>query len=242
MSPSVIENFVVGIVTSVITAIILWLWGKFRRSQILNRKAAFFGIYPQQDCLVILNQNPKTSYKAMAHGDVETLVEIVKLVSEIPGNLIVAPFDRVLEPPGKITEFCIGGPTSNERTKIHLENFLKGVRFNPYAPNDPDRIALVTKEEKFRYEENQNEYMLLARFYPHQGSYPIILICGQTARSNQGAAHYLAQNYADALSRKYGNKKTFCLILKLQSPSIYGYKSVKLVKDLTDTAFIPFVS
>jgi hypothetical protein len=80
----------------------------------------------------------------------------------------------------------------------------------------------------------------LARLYPSSTSHPVILICGQTARSNQGAIHYLIQNYDESLRNKFGNKKQFCLIIELQSPSTYGYKSARLEKDLTDTAFIQF--
>jgi hypothetical protein len=239
MSPSVIENFVVGIVTSIVTALAVWLWEKLRKSRIINRRAAFFGLLPKERCLAVMNHNPK-SPNTMSHSDVQTLIEVVRLVDEIGSQLFVAPFDEILEPAGGTTEFCIGGPDSNQRTKVHLENFLKGIHLKPYAPGDPDNIAIVTKDEKFRYEKNKSEHAVLARLYPSTNSHPVILICGQTARSNQGAIHYLIQNYDKFLRKKFGNKKQFCLIIELQSPLTYGYKSARLEKDLTDTAFIPF--
>lgn len=239
MPPSVIENFVVGIATSIITAVAVWLWNKIRKSRILNRRAAFFGLSPKEPFLAVMNQNPK-SLNTMSHADVQTLVEVVKLAEEIGSELTVAPFDRVLEPPGGMTEFCLGGPDSNQRTKVHLANFLKGVRLNPYMPGDLDNIAIVTQAETFRYEKNHSEYAVLARLYPNPKAHPVILICGQTARSNQGTVHYLIENYEHVLRKKFGNKKQFCLIIQLQSPQTYGYKSAKLEKDLTDTAFTPF--
>lgn len=239
MSPSVIENFVVGIITSVVTAVAFWLWGTIRKSQILNRRSAFFGISPKENCLVVMNHSARDQ-NVMAHGDVETLVEVVRLVDEIGGKLVIARFDRILEPAGEMTEFCIGGPDSNQRTKVHLENFLKGVRYNPYSPDSPDNVALVTKDEIYRYKKHEDEYAILARFYSEPDSYPVILICGQTSRSNQGATHYLVKNYEKFLREKFGNKKPFCLIIKLQSPLTYGFRSVRLVKDVTDIAFVPF--
>lgn len=239
ISPSVIENFTVGIITSVVTAVVVWLWEKIRASQILNRKSGFFGISPKENCLVVINHDARNQ-NAMAQGDVETLIEAARLVDEIDGKLVIARFDRILEPAGETTEFCIGGPDSNQRTKVHLENFLQGIYINPYMPNNPDNIALITKENKYIYAKNKDEHAILARFYPKSDSYPVILICGQTSKGNQGAVHYLKTNYDGYLRKQFGNKKPFCLILKLQSPLTYGVKAVQLVKDITDTAFVPF--
>ncbi|BAY23394.1 hypothetical protein NIES2100_31590 [Calothrix sp. NIES-2100] len=239
ITPSVIENFTVGIVTSLVTAVVVWLWGKIRASQILDRKSAFFGISPKENCLLVINHDPRNQ-NSVTHGDVETLIEIAKLVAEIDGKLVIARFDRILEPAGETTEFCIGGPDSNPRTKVHLENFLQGIYINPYMPDDPDNIAFVTKEKKYRFVNNKDEHAILARFYPESDSYPVILICGQTSKGNRGAVHYLNKNYDSYLRQKFGNKKPFCLILKLQSPLTYGVKAVHLLKDITDIAFIPY--
>lgn len=239
ITPSVIENFTVGLVTSVVTAVVVWLWGKIRASQILDRKSAFFGISPKENCLLVINHDPR-NHNSVTHGDVETLIEIAKLVAEINAKLVIARFDRILEPAGETTEFCIGGPDSNPRTKVHLENFLQGIYINPYMPDDPDNIAFVTKGKKYIFVNNKDEHAILARFYPESDSYPVILICGQTSKGNRGAVHYLNKNYDSYLRQKFGNKKPFCLILKLQSPLTYGVKAVHLVKDITDIAFIPF--
>ncbi|MDB9439564.1 hypothetical protein PN450_22855 [Dolichospermum lemmermannii CS-548] len=188
ISPSVIENFTVGIITSIVTAVVVWLWGKIRALQILNRKSAFFGISSKENCLVVMNHDSNPNHKnTMALGDVETLIEVTRLIDEIHGKLVIAHFESILERPGKTAEFCIGGPDSNQRTKVHLETFIQGIYFNAYIPNDPDNIAIVTKEDKYRYVKNQDEHAILARFYPESDSYPIILICGQTSKGNQGA-------------------------------------------------------
>jgi hypothetical protein len=239
MAPSVIENFVVGIITTVVVAIVTWFWGRFRRSTLLNRRAAFFGISPGESSLAVINQKPD-NVNTMSHADVQTLVEVVKLTNEVGSKLEIAPFDQILEPAGNVTEFCLGGPDSNRRTKVHLETFLHGVILKPYAPGDQDNIAIATKDRIYRYKKNESEYAILARFYPNATANPVILICGQTARSNRGAIHYLIEHYDHTLRKKYGNKRQFCLIIGLQSPVTYGYKSAFLESDLTDIAFVPF--
>ncbi|MEM8806555.1 MAG: hypothetical protein AAGF01_11060 [Cyanobacteria bacterium P01_G01_bin.38] len=238
MPPPMIENFVVGIFTTVVTAIVVWVWDKIRRSQQLNRRASFFGLAREGSCLAVMNHNPR-SPNTMSHRDVEILVDVVSLMNQIGGDLVIAPSDRILEPAGDMTEFCIGGPGSNQRAKVHLENFLQGIWINDYAPESPESLAIATQKDTFRYEKNQNEYAVLARFYPYAEAHPIFLFCGQTSRANQGAAHYLVRHYEKYLRAKFGNRKPFCLVLKLQSPTTYGYKAVKLVKDVTDVAFIP---
>lgn len=238
MSPSVIENFVVGVVTSIVTALAVWLWRNFRESQILNRKAEFFNIARGDQCLAVMNHNPR-GRDTMSHCDIETLIEIVRLVDDIGGRAKIAPFDKILEPAGEVTEFCIGSPASNQRTQVHAENFLKGVEFTPYIQDDPDSLAIITKDDKFRHKAYEDEYAVLTRFYPTPDSQPVILISGQTSRSNQGATYYLIKNYNTSLRKKFGSKRSFCLVLKLQSPLTYGHKSVTLVKDITDVAFTP---
>ena len=240
MPPSVIENFAVGIVTSIVTAIAVQTWRKIRESQVINRKAAFFCISPKDTCLIVMNHHPFNK-GTMSHGDIETLVEIVKFVDGIGGEFAIAPFDKLLTPAGGMTEFCIGGP-SNQRTMVHIENFLKGLQFRYFSQDDPSSLSIITKEEAFKCKWHEQEHAVLARFYPSPDSQPVVLISGQTSRANQGAIHYLLQNHDGFLRKKFGNKKPFCLIVKLRSPRTYGYKSVRLVKDITDIAFTPLTT
>lgn len=240
MLASFIEDFLVGIITSVVTAASVWGWGKIRESRNLNRKASFFGIQPKKPCLVVMNHYPE-SRDTMSHGDIETLIEVVRLVDSIGGKLVLEPFDKISTPAGEMTEFCIGGQDSNQRTKVHAENFLKGIYFHPYLPDDIDNIAISTSEDKFRYEKREKEYAVLARIYPSPNSRPVILIWGQTATANKGAVYYLVQNYDTSLRNKFGNQEAFCLIVQVQSTLTYGYKSVRLVKDITGIAFTSFL-
>lgn len=204
----------------------------------LGFKSHFFEINPKDNGLIVMNNHPESPGR-MSHGDVDTLVEVVKIIHELDGKIVVAPFDKIIEPPGKVTEFCIGGPDSNQRTQIHLDNFLMGVRINAYSPDSTDSIAIQTRDEKFRYVKDETTYAVLAKFRPDSGSHPVFLICGQTDIANKGAMHYLSATYGGFLKDNFLNDP-FCLIVRITSPMSYGYKSVELFKDITDTAFKPW--
>ncbi len=174
----------------------------------------------------------------MSHKDIGTLVEAVKIIDKIGGEVIVAPFEETLEPPGDVVEFCIGGPDANERTQSILDNFLVGVRMYLYKDKvQGRRLAINTKTKLYKYNKGKEEFAILAKFMPKPNSKPVFLIAGQTGFANRGAMYYLAQNYDSSLRRKY-KLGPFCMITKVISPWDYGYKMVELVEDITATAFV----
>lgn len=233
MSPS-LENLLIGIVTSIITGSAVWFWEKTRRARNLNLKSRFFGLAPSERCLIVMNHFPGKQ-GTMSHGDIYTLIEVAKIIYEIKGEIILAPFDKTLEAAGSITEFCIGGPESNKRTKAHLANFLKGIQTNPYT-HETEPLAILTKEKKYIYNRKERHYAILAKIWPSTNAHPVFLICGQTSTSNNAAIHYLLENYNNFLRKKFSSGR-FCLIVEITSPESYGHKMVKLVDDVTDFAF-----
>src|SRR5512145_59531 len=146
MSPA-IENLVIGLLTSVITAIVVWLWQKTRRTYLLNKKSRFFGIAAKEKCLLVMNHNPDQP-STMNHNDIYVLIEAAKITHDLEGEIVIAPYDVALEGTGEVTEFCIGGPDANQRSKAHIERFLKNVHFKPF--NDAQEpLALVAGEHTF---------------------------------------------------------------------------------------------
>jgi hypothetical protein len=207
-------------------------------------KSKFFGVKPKDNCYIILNNNPRdpSGYKSMSHGDVETLVEAVEIVHELGGRIEVAPFNEKPKGVGSMTEFCIGGPDSNERTKAHLINHLSGLMVHDYAPGNPDSIAIEFEGKKYRYEKDDDgklkqAYAILAKFYNNElsNSKPIFLICGQTSITNKSAIAYLIQNY-EKLAKEFGDKP-FCVIVKPRDYRTYGYQDVVRVDNLTGLIF-----
>jgi hypothetical protein len=238
MPAALVENVIVGLVTSIVTAVAVWVWSRLRALRILHRRAAFFGVSPGEICLILMNHAAQDA-KVVMQNDVDVLVETARLVEEIGAKATIARFDRVLEPAGDAAEFCIGGPDSNERSRVHLKTYLPGVRFMPWKEAGVERDAIVAGDDVFRYQPTELEHAVLARFHPDASARPVILICGQSSRGNRAAIHYLSANYDTSLRRSYGDERPFCLILKVESPQVYGVKSVRLAKDVTEVAFAP---
>lgn len=234
MSP-VLKNLLIGVLTSVITGTAVWLWQRTKRARNLNRKSKFFNISHKDRCLLVMNHNPVRQYM-MSHGDIYVLLDAARIVNELGGEVVVAPFDQALEGAGEMTEFCIGGPESNYRTKAHLERFLKDVHMRPFT-DENESLAIIAGSDKFLREKGAKEYAILARIFPKPKRKPIFLICGQTARSNRGAMYYLEKNY-EKLSKDTLSEKSFCLVIEISSPSIYGHKMVEMIKDITNTVII----
>jgi hypothetical protein len=238
LMPASLENLVIGVATSAVTAVIVWAWGRLARLRRRNRRAAFFGLSPGDPCVVVMNRHNEAS-NAMHHNDVEGLVDLIRLVEEIGAKPVVVRFDRILEPAGETAELCIGGPASNERARVHLKTYLPGIQFRPYAAGEQRSLAIVTGDDVFPYEETELEHVVLARFYPDASSYPVILISGQSSLSNRGAISYLAKHYERSVRLLHPDGESFCFVLTLKSPLVYGIKSVHLAKDVTATAFRP---
>jgi len=229
------DELLINIISSIIVGFSVWLWGKAQQTHALKRKSGFYGLKPNNKCLVVINNDPRAPH-AMNLRDVQTLADLMKIIHEIRVEATIAHFDEVSEPPGIKTEFCLGGWESNRRTKSHLENYLKGVQVKPHDPDSPESIAIVTASGQFNYEWGILEHAILAKFYPKSTSHPVFLICGQTAITNRAAVHYLSENYDKFLQKKYGDKP-FCLIIKVTSSREYGYKGAEIALDVTNTAF-----
>jgi hypothetical protein len=170
----------------------------------------------------------------MSHEDVGSLVEAATIAHELNADLDVKPFDRVAVPAGSVAEFCIGGPSSNDRSRVHLENYLPAVSMNPYN-HESAPLAITIDGDTYGIEKNVREYALLARLLPTPESHPVFLICGQTSIANRGATHYLLQN-RKTLRKQFGSRP-FCLVVRVASPWTYGYRMTALENDITGRAF-----
>jgi hypothetical protein len=177
---------------------------------------------------------------AVARSDVYALLEVGSLADELNCPPVVRSSDELRDETGDRTEFCIGGPDSNERTAAHLASFLPGVRFSPYREVG-HRVELVSGDQRFIRDPDKLEYALLAKFRPPHARHPIILICGQTAITNRAAIHYAKHHHA-TLRRSLGSTDTFAIVVRVTSPDVYGHTMATLDTDITATAFTPAIS
>jgi hypothetical protein len=227
-------NIVVGLATAALSGASIWIWERGRRLRWHRRRADFFGFDGSQS-LIILNDNPRAK-GTMAHDDIAAAIEIASYSRLLGVEPNVIHYSHVGALFGTVTEFCLGGPDANPRTTAHLNNYFADVSHDPFDPDykNPDALAINVGDRKYRRVPGQEDHVLLAKFYPGDTHRPIFLIDGQTAAANRGAAFYMVHN-VDRLLKDY--PRHFCLMLRIRSPRIYGYRSVERVADLTPIVF-----
>jgi hypothetical protein len=231
-------NIVLGLVASAISAGAGWfvrsaLW---RRS--LRRRQRFFGLPTGSECLLVVNRDPGTQEKSVARHDVFALLELAALIQSCEAHYEILVHDAAQRGFGSRTEFCVGGPGSNQRTAAHLRTMLPGVRINLDPERGPEQGAFTIGGEVYRMVRGEEEYVLLARLAANDeaaGDRPVFLACGQRGVNNQAAVRYVTRHHR-ALARRHGVNGTFCLLLRVVNSQAYGPDVVELVADITGTA------
>ncbi|WP_063772052.1 hypothetical protein [Kitasatospora mediocidica] len=242
MTDSVL-NVLLGLLTSAIGAGIGWLAQSLRRRRSLERTRAFFGMPGGTECLLVVNRHVVAGHsKSVSRNDVFALMELAALVRECGAQADIVPHDQVRQGLGGKAEFCIGGPTSNERTAAHLDWRLPGVAFvGDPAQDSPGTLSIGSLD--YRFERNENgsggrTYVLLARLDAAPHGRPTFLIAGQTATANHAGVRYLMSHHR-ALARRHGRDGTFALVLRVVNPTAYGPDVVEEVADVTREALTP---
>ncbi|MGW2254891.1 hypothetical protein ACWCXH_32620 [Kitasatospora sp. NPDC001660] len=238
MTDSVL-NVVLGLVASAISAGLGWLAQALRRRRKVERVRAFFGLPADSECLIVVNRHATSANsRSVARHDVYALMELAALVKECGARAELVAHDEVRQGLGDKGEFCIGGPTSNERTAAHLASWLPGVEYVP----DPDgRVPVLTVgSTEYRYADEDeptggHSFVLLARLHPTAGDRPTFLVAGQTAVANHAAVRHLVANHRK-LARRHTEDSSFVLVLKVVNPKAYGPDVVELAADVTADA------
>ncbi|MGW4894201.1 hypothetical protein ACWEQL_18310 [Kitasatospora sp. NPDC004240] len=232
-------NVLLGLVASAISAALGWLAQNLRRRRRLERVRAFFGLPAGTECLLVVNRHAgASSSKSVSRDDVFALMELAALVKECGAQAELVAHDEVRQGLGHKAEFCLGGPTSNERTAAHLASWLPGVTMTADVSGPVPVLVTSVGGKEFTYEHaaaasGGQAYALLARLHPQEGGRPAFLIAGQTAVSNHAAVRYLTAHH-DRLARRRGS---FALVLKVVNPKAYGPDVVEVAADVTADAF-----
>ncbi len=231
------REIVLGVLAAGITAMLGWFARTYLLRRRLRRKQRFLGLPALSECALVVNRDADGSDWSVARHDVYALLELAGLVRECGAKPDVVAHDGMQQGFGERTEFCVGGPLSNERTEAHLQSLLPGVAVGTTLDPVGDRFAFTIGGERYRMEAGGTEYVLLARLTAGQEEHarPVFLFCGQRAVTNQAAARYLARHHV-RLARRFGRKGTFCLLLKVVNSRAYGADVVELVGDVTRAA------
>jgi hypothetical protein len=234
-------NIVLGLLTSAIGAVTGWLVQFVRKRRRLARLQAFFGMPGGSDCLLVVNRHHSAGHQQSVHrDDVSALMELAVLVNSCGARPDIVAHDQVREGLGDKAEFCLGGPSSNERTAAHLLRRLPGVGFQ-YASGTWGAVTVGDQEYPGEPSSPTNSgcgYALLARLDPGEGRRPAFVIAGQAAIGNHAAVRYLVRHQRE-LMRRYGSRDSFVLLLRVINPGKYGPDEVELVADVTGAATTP---
>jgi hypothetical protein len=234
MSNGDIWNVVLGVLSSAFSAGLAWAVQALLRRRRLERKRAFFGMRPGSEALLVVPRKAGSadSDRIVAQNDVYALMELSALAHECGGQYAVKPANQIRQGIGDRAEFCIGGPTANERTAAHLRLKLPGfVHSAEWEAGNVNQFVLGGSE-RFTREPGVVDYALLARIAVGAQGQPTFLVCGQTAVANLAVVRHLTRNYRE-LSRKYHAGSTFALLFKVLQPDNYGSDVIELVADVT---------
>ncbi|MEU6082758.1 hypothetical protein [Streptomyces sp. NPDC047108] len=232
-----VRNIVLGVVAAGISAAIGWCVRTYLWRRRLRRKQRFFGLPTNSECLLVVNRAAGSGDWTVARRDVFALLELSAIIKDCGANAQIVAHDAAEQGFGERTEFCIGGPVSNQRMAAHLRSLLPGVVVNTDSEPGPDRGAFTIGGERYRMDKGTVEHVLLARLTGGLDGRPVFLASGQHSNANHAAVRYLARNHT-RLARKYGGH-TFALLLKVVNSDAYGPDVVELVADVTRAASSP---
>ncbi|MFD5317071.1 hypothetical protein [Streptomyces sp. NPDC127098] len=233
---SVVANIAIGLVTSLLGGGFVWLWERAKRARAVNRRADFFGVRPEETCLVVVGR--KHDAPGSPHyRDVRAVVELTLLAGELGCRVSVEP-GTFRGSNGDRTEFCVGGPLGevNARASGHLAAHLPGVVFHPYDGRRRNSVAIEVGGEKYQYEPDAREYAVVAKFTPVESSRPVFLVCGQSSMANLAAIHFLRREFA-AVARGLRSTERFCLLIRVSDSATYEHHRAELAKDVSVAAF-----
>ncbi|SEL09986.1 hypothetical protein [Streptacidiphilus jiangxiensis] len=238
MNSSDIWNIVLGVASSAVSAVAAWLLQALLRRRRINRERAFFGLPAGSEALLVVPRKAGSTDndRIIAQLDAYALMELAALVYECGAQYTVQPAHQIRQGIGDRAEFCIAGPSTNERTAAHLKLKFPGFEF-PVHPVEQDvrRIEFVVGSETYAWQRGVADYVLLARISVGAQGRPTFLVCGQTAVSNLAAVRHLRRSYRE-LSHKHGTDSTFALLYKVLQPDNYGPDVIEFVADVTQQA------
>jgi hypothetical protein len=228
VASDVVEQLVLGLGTSVISGGAVWIGQRLTVSRRLRRRRRFLGlgrVYPRAHIFVGRKYG---STDSIHENDVAAALEISALLRAAGGNMVdivPAATNNAAGPGGaNSVEFCLSGPGSNARTGAHLRRHVPELEIREHN-------AYLVNGHTYERQRGVEEYVVVARICrtdrPH-----LFVICGQTSVTNLAGAAYLT-HHQPALWRRFGDRESFGLVLKVIDPHVYGHHEAEEVDTLS---------
>lgn len=224
-------SFATGIATSLIVVLIVSLYGYFR-NRLVRRKLRLVLGFTDSKCLISTSIHKKDDWGGFIHHqDAYAFAYLAHLALDIKINPEIIPFHKIPESAEPTDEFCVGGPLSNMRTKVHLDKYYPDFHFEVAADETPGtyHASFEMAGQKATIGENE-EYSFLAKIRTDY-SRTVHLLFGITPLGTAGAAYYLYKHYKD-IYKLYG-KSTYLIVLK--SDLSIGYKTAQPVTEFKES-------
>jgi hypothetical protein len=223
----VVEQLLLGLGTSVISGSAVWAGQRVTVSHRLRRRRRFLGlgrVYPRAHVIVGRKYNSSDS---IHENDVAAALEISALLRAAGGDVVdIVPVAAARQARLDSVEFCLSGPTSNARTGAHLRRHLPALEVVS-ATDGSRKMTYVVDGRVHEYRPGVEEFVLVARVCrtnrPH-----LFLISGQTSVANLAGAAFLTRN-EPLLWRRFGDRESFGLILKVIDTDVYGHREAEEV-------------
>jgi hypothetical protein len=223
-----VEQLALGVGSSVISGSAVWLAQRMRTSRGRSIRRRFLGLnrHGRTRCRIVVGRK-YGSHNSIHEHDVAAALELDALLRTAGSEAeILSPTDAA-DAGADAVEFCLSGPDSNERTGAHLRRFLPTVAVMSYQEGEPLSLAYQVDGRQYVWEPGRAEYVLLARVCrPHRPH--LFLISGQTGVTNRAGAAFLASHLPE-LRRRYGDTRSFGLILKVIDPRTFAHREVEEV-------------
>jgi hypothetical protein len=231
MASDIVEQLVLGVGSSAIAGTAVWVGQRLVSGGRQRARSRFYGLIGpwRRRCRLVVGRNPRQT-NSIHESDVAAMLEIAQLLRSVGAEAqIMSPAEASADDRDTV-EFCVSARDANPRTRAHLQRWLPGVRMRAYA----EGLAFVAGDEEFSRDPGTLEFVVVARVC-RTGRPHLWLIAGQTGITNHAGARWLI-GHERRLRGRFGDDRTFCLVLRVVEPDTYGYREVDEAADITAIA------
>lgn len=228
MYTSIISGIVSSIIAIVIVNIYLFLRNKYK----FHRQKSVLSINGNV-CLI----SAPVSFKEHKSGVIFSnnsfsFAYVITLLNQLRIDNKLIPYDKISEYENVMDEICIGGPSTNERTKIYLEKYLPAFKL---AEENAGHIkGFEIGDKKYNCKSDIEPALIIK--VKTLSDRTVILLFGMTDKGTAAASYFFTTNPGFFYSRF--KKSSFCVVVNTNN--ILGHKFTNVVDDCSELVMITY--